>query len=158
MVKVPRLSPTCFATRQSYRFAQGVVVLSMIRRIAQILQSKPNLKNLTVRILIVSAFLMSLLAGVGAGGGAWLLVKLNDEDISIAAVEESCNKGSEVGDYKVDDPSCVEESLRAWAGGVGIALITLVFFGFVALVVFAIGAVSLRRHLKRTKLERQGTD
>ena len=126
--------------------------------IAQILQSKSNLKSLTVRILIVSVFLMSLLAGVGAGGGAWLLVKLNDEDISIAAVEESCNKGSEVGDYKVDDPSCVEESLRAWAGGVGIALITLVFFGFVALVLFAIGAVSLRRHLKRIRIEGQGID
>ena len=154
MVKVPRLSPTSFATRQSHRFAQGVVVLSMIRRIAQILQSKSNLKNLTVRILIVSVFLMAILTGGVAGGGIWLVTKLDDEVPSIAAVTETCNNQSEVADYEEDDPSCVEETMMAGVVGAALALIAAVFFGFVALVLFAIAAVSLRRHLKRIRLER----
>lgn len=122
--------------------------------IAQILQSKSNLKSLTVRILIVSVFLMAILTGGVAGGGIWLVTKLDDEVPSIAAVTETCNNQSEVADYEEDDPSCVEETMMAGVVGAALALIAAVFFGFVALVLFAIAAVSLRRHLKRIRLER----
>ena len=114
------------------------------------------MKNLTIRILIVLVFLVALLSSVISVGGVWLFVTLNEEDISQTTVTKNCNQQSSAGDYDKDDPNCIEESMKAGVVGAGLGLIAAVFFGFIAMVLFIIGTISIRRHLKRIRSERQG--
>ena len=115
-----------------------------------------DVRSLIPRFLITATFLLSLFCGSVAAGGVWGFLNLKNIDVSDAAITKSCNKQSAVGDYKKDDPSCFDEAMQATVGATAVSLFSAVIFGFVALVLLAIGIISLRKHLRTMRQAQQG--
>ena len=114
------------------------------------------MKNLVIRILIGVSLLIAIICGAVAVGSAWTVYEISKVDMSDAAIIESCQKSVEAGERdNVDD--CWFDTARAGVGFAGLALYALIIFGPLAVILLTFSIKSLRKHIRRLKLERAET-
>jgi len=113
------------------------------------------MSKLIIRFLIALLFLASLVCGVIATGSGWFFTKYGDTDLSNTAVTANCEEAVAQGEYKAVT-SCWKDTMKA-STIIGLALIAALTFGISALVLFAIGMVSIRLHFRNNCGFEQGT-
>ncbi|MAF94423.1 MAG: hypothetical protein CMM60_01490 [Rhodospirillaceae bacterium] len=111
------------------------------------------MKTLLIRTSIIGVFLLALFFGAVAAGGTWFSLKSHSYWLDGSAVE-SCENLVEQKEG-TNESQCAEDSSREHLVFFFLGGITTVISGILSLVSLAIGIISLRRHRRRIRLEKQ---